>query len=264
MNIFDFENIINKLFPLETQESWDNSGFQLRFFGNVNKILVALEMTEAVAAEAVKEGANLIITHHPIFFSPIKTLDEGSYIGRIVKTLYEHKISLYSSHTPFDIAENGNNAYFGMLLGFENIRDFTHAPDKFLKKGDLDIDTTLEEFAMKVCEKLEIPFSSIKIIGDSSSRVLTVGWCTGAGGDFIENAVREAIDLYITGDVKYHQAVMAREDGQAVLDIGHFGSEKIFTKNMAKILRSEFAKLESEKAPEVIETSRDRDPFGKW
>ena len=121
----DFAEIIEKLCPSETAESWDNCGFQINGTGSeISTVLVALEVTEAVIDEAERKGAQLILTHHPMLFHGIKRIDSEEIVGKYIFRLVQRDISVYSCHTSFDKLQGGNNDYLGLLFGFENVRPF--------------------------------------------------------------------------------------------------------------------------------------------
>ncbi len=258
MNRTKLIEIIESISPSDMAESWDNCGWQVKCTGEtVKTVLVALEVTHQVIDEAVAEGAELILTHHPMLFSGIKKVDEGDVAGGYLFRLIQNGISVYSCHTSFDRASGGNNDYLGELLGLENIRPFD-ADNGFCRKGETPFEITLAELTHRAADAFSIDESHFRSVGDPSTSIATVGWCTGAGSEFIRDAFDEGCDLYITGDVKYHEAQNAREMGICVLDAGHYGTEKIFTENMAEQLRRKCF----DEDLDVLESSRDLNPFG--
>lgn len=257
MNRKHLIEIIESISPSDTAESWDNCGWQVSCAGEeVKTVLVALEVTNQVIDEAIEEGAELILTHHPLLFSGIKKVDEGDVIGGYLFRLIQKGISVYSCHTSFDKAADGNNDYLGQLLELKNIRPFDR-DNGLCRKGDTLFEITMAELMHRAAEAFAIDESHFRSVGDLSGSITTVGWCTGAGSEFIKDAFDEGCDLYITGDVKYHEAQMAKEMGICVLDAGHYGSEKIFTENMADQLRAAC----SGEDLDVIESVRDLNPF---
>ena len=246
-----FADLIETLCPSDTAEAWDNCGFQINGMKqDIDKVLVALEITEAVIDEAQEKGVQLILTHHPLLFSAVKSIDYGEPAGRFLFRLIQKDISVYSCHTSFDRLQGGNNDYFGQLLGFTAVRSFT-ADNGFCRKGEIRPAMTLKELAGRLSAILNIEKSELRCVGDPQKLLRTAGWCTGAGSEFITDAVREGCDVFITGDLKYHEAQAAKETGICLLDAGHYGSEKIFSRNMAEMLREKsggrFSVLESEK-----------------
>ncbi len=243
--------------PLELQEDWDNCGFQVDTGKEVyERVLVALEITGEVIDEAIEQQADLIVTHHPMIFSPIRKVQADDVIGGYICKLIRHDISVYACHTNFDKLDGGNNDYIGALLELENIRCFD-TDNGFCRKGDTPFEVTFLEVVHKAAEAFDIEERFFKTVGDLSKTIETIGWCSGAGTEFLELAKKEGCDLYITGDLKYHEAQMAKELGLCVLDAGHYGSEKIFVENMADMLRLEPG-MEN---VEVMESVIDINPF---
>lgn len=239
MNKQELVQVINRFCPLELQESWDNCGFQLDHGDEeVHRVLVALEITNEIIDEAIEQEIDLIITHHPMIFSGIKKVLKGDVIGGYIHKLIKHDISVYSCHTNFDKLEGGNNDYIGALLELNRIRPFDF-DNGFCRKGNTPFETTFIELIHKAAEAFDIDEKFFKTVGDLSKTIETVGWCSGAGTEFLMAAKNEGCDLFITGDLKYHDAQMAKEIGLCVLDAGHYGSEKIFVENMADMLRFE-------------------------
>ena len=222
--------------PLSLQEDWDNSGFQLKLSDNVNRVLVALEITDEVIDEAIEMGADLILTHHPLYFRPLKCIESGKYLSDFTIKLIKNNISVYSSHTPFDICEGGNNDYLGQLLGLENIRPMAGDDSSITRCGTLKVPATAYEIIEKAEEALVIDSGFFKYSGELDTVIRKIGWCTGAGDEFVEMALKEGCELFISGDVKYHTAQNARSMGISLLDCGHFGTEYLFAENMASKL----------------------------
>ena len=191
-------------------ESWDNCGFQINCSGeDVQTVLVSLEVTNQIIDEAIAEGADLILTHHPLLFQGIKKVDEEDVIGGYLFRLIKNDISVYS-------------------------------------------------LMHRAAGALDMEEDAFRYVGDPSCTVTTVGWCTGAGSEFIRDAFEEGCDLYITGDVKYHEAQAAKEMGICILDLGHYGSERIFAENMARQLREACV----DEKIDILESASSLNPFG--
>ena len=257
MNKQEFIKVIEGFCPLDLQESWDNCGFQVDTGkADIKRVLVTLEVTNEVIDEAIEHEADLILAHHPMLFSPIRKVLKDDVIGGYIHKLIKHDISVYSCHTNFDKLDGGNNDYIGALMELENIRPFDQ-DNGFCRKGDTPFEITFIELIHKAAEAFDIDEKFFKTVGDLSKTIETVGWCSGAGSEFLQAAKTEGCDLYITGDLKYHEAQMAKELGLCVLDAGHYGSEKIFTENMADMVRLECRNQDIE----IIESAIDINPF---
>ncbi len=247
--------------PRELEEEWDNGGLQINM-GNdsVNKILVCLEITGDVIDEAVKLGVDYIVTHHPLLFHKLDVVDASTVTGNYVVKLIRHGITVYSAHTSFDYVFGGNNDYLADMMDLQKVRKlkiWTPFGDKELagRVGTLLNPITLKEVGEKLEDILKLKLK-VKMVGDPNRVIKTVGLCTGAGGDSIEAAIRNGCDLFITGDVRHHEAQMAKEMGLCLIDAGHYGTESIFAENFANKLRKA-----TEGNVEIIESNIVVNPF---
>ncbi|MEG0924551.1 MAG: Nif3-like dinuclear metal center hexameric protein [Anaerovoracaceae bacterium] len=257
------EELLKKLeiiAPHNLQEEWDNSGFQVDM-GNENifRVLVALEVTNEVIDQAITEDVDLILTHHPLYFTPIKMFDNNTVIGNQTVKLINNNISVFSCHTNFDKVDGGNNDYLAELLELSDIGLLEESKDEFCRVGKLKTAISLWQFIGRCELALDVDKKFFNAVGDLNKMITTVGLCTGSGGEFIEAASNENCDLFVTGDLKYHQAQMAKDLGIAVLDAGHYGTEKIFIDNMTNRLAT-LCDCETEHL-ELIKSKIDINPF---
>ena len=253
MKTKEFYKILEEICPKELAEEWDNSGPQISFDDDeIKNVLVALEVTYDVIKEAINRDVNLILTHHPVYFdgnswiTPLYT--PGAYALELVK----HRISVYSTHTNFDNLVGGNNDYFAKILGFDKIS--CPSGEGIYRLADIK-PTTINDLIDDLCKAFGVKHSFVHLVGNPNQNVSRIGWCTGAGFDFIYDAYKEGAECYITGDVKYHDARDAHERGMNVIDIGHFGSEKIFAENMISLLEKNNCEVN------IIKSESDIDPF---
>ena len=263
-----FEDIVNELesiAPSATQEEWDNSGIQIAVRGSgIRRIMTALEITDEIVSEAIEREADMIVTHHPLIFGELSSIDRAQIEGQYILDLVKSNISVYASHTPFDKCRGGNNDYLAGELGLTDIDGFTTKKDGIPVKdmtgrvGNLPEPLSLGELADILSGILDADRQSFRTVGELSETIEKVAVCTGAGADFIETAVDNGCDVLITGDVKYHDAQKARATGLCVIDAGHYGTEKTFTANMARTLRDRIGAQ-----VDIIEASADIDPFTK-
>lgn len=235
---------LEKLAPVEWAESWDNTGLA---FGNmdneVKRILVALEPTEDVIDQAIEVKADMVITHHPMIFKPIKSIDYDTVLGRKIIKLAKNDIVAYSMHTNLDVAVMAQEA--ARLLELDNVvrlqqisvrNEFNEeVNDKGLGSiGILRKRFNLEECAVYIKNKLNI--EKLHVIGDLNSEVNKVAILPGSGKSFIEIAKNQEVDVFITGDIDYHSAVDASQMGINIIDAGHFGTEYLFVEFMYNYL----------------------------
>ncbi len=231
-------NIMEEIAPSHIAESWDNVGLLLGDEDRqINRILVALEVTDDIVLEAINESVDLIITHHPIFFGTIKSLTTNNSLGRKIHKLIEHKISVYTAHTNLDIAVGGTSDLLANVLELKGIGGLSPVSENnYLGRvGYLKQSISLMTLANNLSNILETKL--IKVVGDIEKQISKVGLCTGSGMDFVNDAIKMNCDVYITGDIKYHQAQIAKEDGMCLIDVGHFASEVFSIKPLAKRLR---------------------------
>jgi dinuclear metal center YbgI/SA1388 family protein len=359
--------IMEKLAPVSLAEEWDNVGLQIGSPDKkVSKVLVALDMTNRVAEEAVDKEVDMVITHHPFIFNPVKSLREDHYTGRIAASLIRHGIALYCVHTNLDNAPNGINQALADMLGLLDIEklyitsagaynklvvfvpegyqdkvlmaaaeagagcigNYSHctfqAPgigtflpggstnpfigkpgqleradeyrmetivpaeltqavvDAVLKVhpyeevaydiyrlqnkrdgdgpgriGRLPVSQTLAEFAKVVKELLGVGY--IRLSGRPDRQVTKVALCGGSGGSLIDRAVQMSADVFITGDIKYHDAQRALEQGMAIIDAGHYGTEIIAVDIIRRHIENEINALGGQAEVMISETYAD--PF---
>ena len=224
----DIIRTLEKYAPIETAEEWDNPGWQV-FFGNDNttKILVCLSVTDDVINQAVELGCNLIVSHHPMIFRPLKVVKDI----KIIKAV-QRGIQIYSLHTNCDKAQNGTSDLIAKRLNLKK----TAKLNDFIRVGLTPHEMTLDEFISKV--KLSFNTERIKLVNNSKKTIIkTVAVCAGAGADFIPEIDKYNIDAYVTSEVKYHDALDSKR--AAILDIGHFESEKPFVEEIKRIWEKE-------------------------
>lgn len=230
-------SILNEIAAPESAEPWDNCGFQIRMGKEgYERILIALEITRAVIEQAKRLQADLIITHHPLLFTGINQVDNNEITGNYIIELIKNEISVFALHTNFDKAPEGNNAYMAKLLDLQNIKPVRtgEGPYDYMGcSGEFSRAMTPREIIGKICVALEIDESEVRAVIHTDTAVRQIALCTGAGADFIDLMPRLGCSLYVTGDVKYHDAQKAKEMGISVIDAGHYGTEAIFVKNFA-------------------------------
>ncbi len=254
--------VLDEIAPLKTQESWDNSGWQVEAENSAFEIvLVALEVNEQIIDEAIENKADIIISHHPIFFNPVYNINAHEGTGKLAAMLIKNNISVYSSHTPFDKAERGNNSYLAGKLKLNLYRSLVNKEDgKELIGGigELPEPMELTDFAKYVAKHLNIDGKFVHTVGTSGAKVKNIGICTGAGCDTenIDAALDNGCDAFVTGDVKYHDARYAKDKGLAIIDAGHYGTEYLFTENMAALLNEKIGDR-----VHIIESKIDLNPW---
>ncbi len=233
-------SLVTELAPQKYAYDWDNVGLQMgKFNQKVKRVLLTLDINGKVLAEALEKNCELIISHHPLIFKGINSIHDQTETGRILLKAAKNNISIFSAHTNMDVAPGGLNDYLAKLLNIE-VLNVLEANDEIKgnqisKKekvigvgriGNLDKKIILKEYLELIKKKLNI--KHLKYHGDKNKIIKKIAVCNGSGADFIKNAHYSGADLYITSDVKYHEAQLAEEFNLALVDAGHYETEIIF------------------------------------
>lgn len=234
--VADVVGVMKTLAPVELAEKWDNVGLLIGAAQReVHKILVMLDLDQQGIDEALEVGADMIITHHPVIMSGISTITDP-----VLLSIIENKISVCSMHTNLDSADEGVNQILAETLGLSDIEpiDFDGV---FGRVGNVE-ECMLSELIQSI--KLALDIEHIRYVGSKRNKVRRVAVLGGAGADFIPNAKIAGCDVYVTADVKYHQAQMAEKMGLNVIDAGHFETENPIIYKIARYLRGNFEDVE--------------------
>ncbi|MDR1616834.1 MAG: Nif3-like dinuclear metal center hexameric protein [Syntrophomonadaceae bacterium] len=358
----DIVNIMEKHFPLHLAESWDNPGLQIgSLSAPVKSVAVALDADEYSIDQALSLKADVLITHHPLFFKGVKKIDYAQHEGRIIQKLARSGTAVYSAHTNLDSAPNGLSQYLAELIGLKDIKLLGYQREETLYKlvvfvpqthleavrtavyeagaghignysdcgfytrgtgtfrplegaepytgnvgqleyadefrletivrknqapqvlsavleahpyeevaydllplaagglkysygraGELQKPVTLEQFACIVKKKLGI--SGIKVAGDPGKMIKKVGLAGGAGSALINTASQQGVDVFISGDIKYHEAQAGLEKGLAIIDAGHQGTEAAVRPFLQQLLRDELSIFKSPCSVDVLDS----------
>ncbi|MBU5254955.1 Nif3-like dinuclear metal center hexameric protein [Tissierella praeacuta] len=212
-------------------EHWDNTGFQIGDYNKeINKVLVALDLDRDVYEKAIKEDFNMIITHHPLIFKPISNVTTSTYKGKLIHDLIRNEIVAYNAHTNLDQAIEGVNDELARILGLSNaeILKLSNLDLKlrygYGKVGDIE-ETNLSDYIKQIKEKLNVDY--LIVYGKQERTVKRVALCGGSGSEFIYDAYEKNACIYITGDIRYHDAQLGNELGLTIIDAGHYHTEKI-------------------------------------
>ncbi len=244
---------LEKIAPRCFAEKWDNVGLLAgRDDKEINKILLALDPTSDVVEEAAAWGADLLITHHPLIFSGIKSVTTSDFIGKRVFNLIFQDICYYAMHTNFDVMGMADAVADELELEKSQVLDVTFQ-DEISKEGigrigEVSRTMSLEECAKYVKDKCKL--SSVKVFGDPHKLIDVVALIPGSGKDYIDIAIAKGAQVVITGDIGHHNGLDAVEKGLAVIDAGHYGLEKIFTSYMEEVLRRELPDIKIKRAVE--------------
>jgi dinuclear metal center YbgI/SA1388 family protein len=233
MTVKKLLEILDQLVPFHIAETWDNSGLQAGHPDwNADRIMIALDVSLPLMEAAKKSKCNLVLTHHPLMMDPEKSLDFSIMPGSAIQMAAQEKISIISVHTNLDKATNGLNDYFSIQIGLENIVPFLpHLIDEsdasvskgIGRMGQLSSEMPVSQAADQIKKKLAL--SHVRVIGDMDKQVSQVAVCTGSGGSLVNEFLASDAQMFVTGDIKYHEARMVEAAGKALIDVGHYGSE---------------------------------------
>ena len=221
--------------PRGTAQSYDNVGLQVGDARRrVERALIALDMTPAVYEEARRQGATLVITHHPLLFSPLRSVTADGFVSSLALRLAEAGIALYSIHTNLDAAPGGVSFALAERLGLEDVRfldPFEEADGEagLGAVGRLPAPMPLATFLQRAAERLQA--GSLRYVGDPGAEIQTVAVCGGSGSSFTRLALDAGADAYLTADVTYHKFFDVLDlDGRprmALIDAGHYETEAL-------------------------------------
>ena len=216
---------IEEFAPLETMQKWDNSGWQINLgIEDTNRILLALDVTNSTVDEAINKKCDMIISHHPVFFNPIKEIDSPYIIKAI-----QNNIQVYSAHTNLDIAQGGVSEYLAEKCGFTDL----DTAFEFIKYKKFNEEKNFSKLAATLKTIFSLP--SIRVVNSHRKSYSSIAFCSGSGAEYIQELEKIGIDVFITGDLKHHQALSAKDI--TIIDLGHFQSERFVVdifKNMLK------------------------------
>lgn len=215
---------IEEFAPGCLQESWDNSGFTIGGPDkDVSSVLLSLDCTPAVIEEAISKGVDMIITHHPLIFSPLKRVAGGSVVERMVEMAIRGGVVIYSAHTNADKVLPGVSGLMAGRLGLKEVQILDQDDDNtgLGVTGLLPEPVTADELISLVKERFGIKF--IRHSKPLDGLIEKVALCGGSGGSLIEKSMAAGAQVLITGDLSYHRFLC--EEGFMVIDTGHFESE---------------------------------------
>ena len=239
--------VIEAAYPRKAALDFDNVGLLAgRAEKEVKRVYIALDATDAVIDRAVEAGADMLITHHPLIFSPLKKVTDEDFISRRVVKLIQNDISYYAMHTNYDVL--GMAELAEKLLDIRNteVLDITMEKDGKTEGigriGELERPMTLEECCVYVKHRLNL--GSLKVFGDMQAEVSRLAIFPGSGKTAVAAAIAKGADVLVTGDIGHHDGLDAVEQGLCVIDAGHYGTEYIFIEDMRKFLEDKLSVLD--------------------
>lgn len=238
--------VIDSVAPFSFAQDGDNVGLLVgEFDAKVSKILISLDITSSVVHEAAKKGAELIISHHPIIYHPLKALSTRNPAVLAAKL----GISAICAHSNLDVARGGVNDCLSSLLGIEKSNDYLEEMTKSLVKSNIfglgNICTLpIEMTSKQLAEKLKAVLGcEVVRYTDRAESIRRVAVCSGSGGYLVDAAIDAGLDGLISGDIKHDRFVAAKNADFALFDAGHFHTERVVLPFLKQILCEKFPRL---------------------
>jgi dinuclear metal center YbgI/SA1388 family protein len=241
-------DFLDSVAPARLAEEWDNVGLLVGDRERpVERVMTCLTTTPGTVGEAIEGRADLIVTHHPLPFQPLKRITTDSLPGRMLLRLAEQRIGVYSPHTAFDSASAGINQRLAEGLELTEIVPLVRWVDDPLqlgagRRGVLRAPRRLAQVAERVKEFLGVP--GLHMVGHPASEMRSIAVACGSAGHLLEAAREAGCDLLVTGEMRFHKCLEAQASDLAVLLPGHFASERFAVELLANMLRQQFAPLE--------------------
>jgi dinuclear metal center YbgI/SA1388 family protein len=253
---------VEEIVPSELAEEWDNSGMQLGDRDwQVEKIWVALDPLPEVISAACRKDVDLVITHHPLIFKPLSTIDVSTLEGFVIQQALDHQVAIYAAHTNLDRIEGGVNDVLASRIGLCNTTalsiDRVSGKPGFGRIGNLALPTPLALLAKKLKQVLAL--GHLRVAGNLDLVIKTAAVCSGSGSGMLSAFFDSGADVFISGDLKYHDARNFEFAQKALIDIGHFASEHLIVETFAERLKRHFH--DKKLVLTVASYRREKDPF---
>jgi dinuclear metal center YbgI/SA1388 family protein len=269
VTVGDMVGLMESLAPSYLAEEWDNCGLQIGSrLWPAQRVWIALDPLPSVIHAAVRRKIDLIITHHPLLFHPLRSIDLQTPIGRTIETALAARLALYSAHTNLDSTRQGVNDTLAHMIGLHHLEALVSAdkgaqeifpgePVGMGRLGRLAEPLTLKALAARIKTRLHL--DAVKVAGDPDLMVDKVAVCSGSGSSLMGSFLDSSAQVYVSGDLRYHDARTVEEFGRALIDVGHFPSEHLVLDPLAEQLRN---MARDNQWPVVIEACRlEHDPF---
>ena len=248
ISVNEVYRLLDEKYPYCLQEDYDNSGIMADCGRSIDKIVVSLDITNAVVAFADSMGAQLIVSHHPVIFKPIRSIALNAPLNRLMQS----GISAISAHTNYDISAGGVNDALASKIGLHNIKPIFKVSEKAVngvmqknyigRMGCLAQEMSPSEFAGHVGMCLR-GRKAVEFV-DGGKPVKTVAVGGGSCGEFIFECIENHIDAFVTGECKHHEMIFAKDNGITMIAAGHYATESVALEALAETLKAGFPDVE--------------------
>ena len=244
--------------PLPLQDSYDNAGLQIGLTEEqeVTGALLCLDVTEAIIDEAERMGCNLVVAHHPLLFRGLKSITGSSYVERCVIKAIQKGIGIYAAHTNLDNAEGGVNYRIAERIGLTSVQFLEAKPAGVSAGAGVMGELPEAEDELAFLERVKALFG-IKCLRHSQCtgrKVRRVALCGGAGGFLLSNAIQQGADVFLTGEMRYHD-YFGHESELLIAEMGHYESEQYTIDLLAEVLGRQLPQLR------IVKTSNNTNPI---
>lgn len=261
----DIIDVLERMAPPSLAEAWDPVGLQIGDpHRRIDSVWVALDPGPDVVAAACRSRADLLITHHPLFFRPLQRIETHTALGTAIEQAMRHRLAIYCMHTNLDAATGGLNDLLARRLGLRRLRPLRPSGDITDRQhpgigriGTLARATPLSDLARLVKERLGV--AAVRVAGDPALRVKHVALVTGSGGSAVGGFLRTEADAFISGDLRYHEVRDIEYARRGAVDVGHFHSEHLMVDAIVQRLRRAFGRRRP--LVRVQACTLERDPF---
>lgn len=231
MKAYNIIENLEKWIKKDLIDTWDNTGYQV---GSLNKdvknILIALDLDREILDLAISKNIDMIITHHPFIFSKLDRVISEDYKGNMLIDIIKNDILVYNCHSNLDLANGGVNDILAKVLNLSNIKylNNTFELDSYTygygRIGNIERKEACD-FLEEVKSNLNV--ENLLVYGNLNKKIENIAVCGGSGSSFIQDAYNSGADMYITGDIKYHDGQKAAELDMIIVDAGHYHTEKV-------------------------------------
>ena len=252
-NLGEFAAFCEQLWPLAGAEDWDAPGLVSgKESARVTRVLLTVDVTSEILAEAEDGGFDLVLAHHPLLLRGVKTVSEQTSKGALLARAIRSEIAIYAAHTNADIVEAGVSEVLASSIGLTDLVPLvlTVVNEGHGRIGSLAQPMKLGDFARAIAKVLPSTAGGVKVAGDFDQLVQRIAVCGGAGDSFIEAAVAAEVDVYLTSDLRHHPVQEAREQAligagrPAFIDVAHWAGEWLWLEVAAEQLQSNFPEIQ--------------------
>ncbi len=261
--VLDVVNALDRRYPRDWAESWDRVGLVLGDLDHaVRRVLCVVDCVPETVDQALAEGADLIVAHHPLLLKPVSSIAPDTYKGRIIHRLIRGDVALYTAHTNADVADPGVSDALAARLGLTALRPLVPATGAAAGEGrglgrigELLEPLTLSALTTFAASRLPATAAGVRSAGDPDRLIRSLAVCGGAGDAFLADVRRAGVDAYLCADLRHHPvSEHLAGSGPALLDVAHWATERPWLDDVAAWLRDEFP-------VDVVVSDLDTDPW---